>query len=81
MTRSRAVRNHPALPTCLVRRVYSYGVGAPVENSDKPLLDFLNAEFVKGGYRLPNLLRQIVLSPAFYDVTGALLPEQKTASK
>lgn len=78
---TQAVRNHPALPTCLVRRVYSYGVGAAVENSDKPLLDFLNAEFVKGGYRLPNLLRQIVLSPAFYDVTGASLPEHKTASK
>lgn len=78
---TQAVRNHPALPTCLVRRVYSYGVGAAVDNSDKPLLDFLNAEFVKGGYRLPNLLRQIVLSPAFYDVTGAPLPEQKTASK
>lgn len=75
-----AVRNHPALPTCLVRRVYSYGVGSPVETNDKALVDFLAAEFAREGYRFPDLLRTIVLSPAFYDVTPSAAPEQKTAS-
>ena len=74
-----AVRNHPALPSCLVRRVLSYGTGSPIENADRPLLDYFTAHFAEKGYRYTDLLRAIVLSPAFYDVTEHA-PEQKTAS-
>jgi hypothetical protein len=74
-----AVRNHPALPSCLVRRVLSYGTGSPIENADRPLVDFFTAKFAEKGYRYTDLLREIVLSPAFYDVTESA-PEQKTAS-
>lgn len=76
---AQTVRNHPALPTCLVRRIYGYGVGAPVGNGDKPLIDYFAAEFARSGYRLTDLLRAIVLSPAFYDVAESA-PEKKTAS-
>jgi hypothetical protein len=75
-----AVRNHPALSSCLVRRVYSYGVGSALKNTDKPLVDFFAAEFANQNYKFANLLRSIVLSPAFYDVTGAAADEQKSAS-
>ena len=77
-----SVRNHPALPSCLVRRVLSYGTGSPVENSDRPLVDYLTSHFAANGYRYTGLLREIVLSPAFYDVTesAAGAPEQKSAS-
>ena len=74
-----AVRNHPALPSCLVRRVLSYGTGSPVENADRQLVDYFTAKFVENGYRYTDLLREIVLSPAFYDVTENA-PEQKSAS-
>ncbi len=74
-----AVRNHPALPSCLVRRVLSYGTGSPVENTDRPLVDYFTAHFAEKGYRYADLLRDLVLSPAFYDVTESA-PEQKTAS-
>ena len=74
-----AVRNHPALPSCLVRRVLSHGTGSPIQNDDRPLVDFFTAKFVEKGYRYTDLLREIVLSPAFYDVTESA-PEQKTAS-
>jgi hypothetical protein len=74
-----AVRNHPSLPSCLVRRVLSYGTGSPIENADRPLLDYFSAHFAEKGYRYTDLVRQIVLSPAFYDVTESA-PEQKSAS-
>jgi len=75
-----AVRNHPSLPRCLVARVYSYGIGSPTTRDDRALVDHLTASFAQHGYRLPGLLRAIVLSPAFYDVTEDAVPEQKTAS-
>ena len=74
-----AVRNHPALPSCLVRRVLSYGTGSPIQTDDRPLVDYFTASFAAKGYRYTDLLRDIVLSPAFYDVTESA-PEQKTAS-
>ncbi|MGE3335806.1 MAG: DUF1588 domain-containing protein [Rhodospirillaceae bacterium] len=77
---AQAVRNHPSLPGCLVRRVYSYGTGTAVDARDKPLVDFLTAEFGRHGYRFPDLMRAIVLSPVFYDVTPPAPAEQKSAA-
>ncbi len=74
-----AVRNHPALPSCLVRRVLAYGTGSPVETADRPLVDYFTAHFAASGYRYTDLLRDLVLSPAFFDVTESA-PEQKSAS-
>ena len=73
------VRNHPALPSCLVRRVLSYGTGSPVENTDRPVVDHFTARFAENGYRFTELLREIVLSPAFYDVTETA-PEHTSAA-
>jgi hypothetical protein len=73
-----AVRNHPALPSCLVRRVVSYGTGTPLKTADRPLVEYFTARFAEKGYRYADLLREIVLSPAFYDVTESA-PEHKTA--
>lgn len=77
-----ALRDHPALPTCLVRRVYSYGTGGPTERQDAQLLNYFNQRFEEQGYRLPDLLRAITLSPAFSEVVppAADAPEEKTAS-
>ncbi len=75
-----AVRNHPSLPGCLVRRVYSYGTGTAIDAQDKPLVDFLTAEFARHEYRYTDLLRAIVLSPVFYEITPPAPAEQKSAS-
>ena len=64
----KALHDHPQLPTCLVRRVYAYGTGGPTAPDDKPLLDYLGERFAASGYRLPDLLRTIVLSEAFAEV-------------
>jgi hypothetical protein len=78
-----ALRDHPGLPTCLVKRMYGYGVGAATTAVDKPQLDYLNKRFQASDYRIPELLRAIALSPAFGNVAeppAAPLPASKTTS-
>ncbi|WP_129782416.1 DUF1588 domain-containing protein [Peristeroidobacter soli] len=62
---AQALHDNPALPSCFVRRMYSYATGGPTTHDDGPYLDYLNKTFGEEGYRLPELLRTIVLSPAF----------------
>ncbi len=69
-----ALHDHPALPTCLVKRVYAYGTGGPTSAGDKAMLDYVGEKFAQSGYRMPALLRAIVLSPAFVQVTDAARP-------
>jgi hypothetical protein len=64
-----ALHDHSALPTCLVSRLYSYGTGGPLATSaDKDTIDYFNNRFAAAGYKLPELLRDIVLSKAFSEV-------------
>jgi hypothetical protein len=65
----KAVHDHPALTSCLVKRVYSYGTGGPTSSSDSDLLAYFNARFAEQGYRLAPLLRTIALSDAFVHVS------------
>ncbi len=64
-----ALHDHPSLPSCLVKRVYAYGVGSPVGADDRATLGKLEAVFAAGGYRLPDLMRTIALSAPFATVT------------
>jgi len=60
------LRDNPALTSCLVKRLYSYGVGGPARKADeKTLLPQLRERFAAEGYRVPQLMREIALSPAF----------------
>jgi hypothetical protein len=77
----RALHDHPALTSCLVQRLYSYGTGGPAGSSDTPVLKYLNQRFAENGYRVPDLLRAIALSPTFTEVVPAAAPpSEKTAS-
>ncbi len=76
---AQAVHDHPSLPTCLVKRMYSYGAGGPLRDADAPELSYLNARFQSAGYRVPDLLRAIALSTAFSQVAGAAVPKATTA--
>jgi hypothetical protein len=77
-----ALHDHPALPQCLVKRVFAYGTGGPLSADDNPMIAYLDKSFEQSGYRFPALLRTIVLSDAFSEVTEEAppAPEQKTAS-
>lgn len=80
---AQALHDHPGVPTCLVKRMYGYGVGGLTTVADKPQLAYLNQRFEASGYRVPDLLRAIALSPAFGNVAelpAVPAPAVKTAS-
>lgn len=62
----KALRNYPALASCIVSRVYSYGTGREIDDDDGQFLDYLDTKFEQNNYRFLNLLRTIVTSNAFY---------------
>jgi hypothetical protein len=64
-----ALHDHPMLPSCLVRRMYSFGVGSPVSMStDREILAYLRESFIEHDFKLPDLMREIALSHAFSKV-------------
>ena len=63
----KALHDHPALTSCLVKRVFAYGTGGPAKSDE--VLKYVNASFAEEGYRLPDLLRTITLSKAFSEVS------------
>ena len=66
---ARALHDHPALPSCLVKRVYSYATGGPVVLAeDRKVLEYFTQRFAAARYRFPDLLREIALSNAFLEV-------------
>jgi hypothetical protein len=56
------------VPECLVRNVYAYGVGRKTGIRDEDYLADQTKEFVKNGYRVPDLMTQILSSPEFFKV-------------
>ena len=64
----RFLRDDPRTCACLVRNVYTYGVGRKTDARDEDdLADQIKA-FAKSGYRLPDLMVQIASSPGFFRV-------------
>jgi hypothetical protein len=73
----RALHDDPALTSCLVQRVYSYGVGGAASAKANPMLAYLNQQFAAHGYRFKDLLRTIALGNAFSEVEEST-PEMRT---
>jgi hypothetical protein len=67
---AQALHDHPALPSCVVKRAYAYGTGGPTDVGDKATLDALDKQFAASGYRFPDLLRAVVTSKAFSQVSA-----------
>lgn len=76
---AQALHDSPALPACLVRRLYTYGVGGVMKTDGKEVLPWLDKRFAEEGYRLPDLLRTVALSTAFSEVTEP--PPAPTSTK
>ena len=71
-----AMRNHPKLSYCLVKRLYAYGTGGPVAlRYDRDILVHFEKRFSEQGYKLPDLLNDLVLSRAFSRVRAEPLKE------
>jgi hypothetical protein len=77
-----ALRDDPAAPACLVRRVYTYAAGRPIQRSERQLLNHFEDEFAGEGYRLRELIREVATSDALYAIgqprlrTAQLGPEE-----
>lgn len=83
----RVLHDDPNVPACLVKQVYSYGVGKPAGYRDEDYLADRTAAFAKAGFQLPKLFEAIASSPEFYLVTApaglkvAALPDPATKAK
>jgi len=65
-----AVAQDPAITSCLVKRIYEYGLGRQVIADERPVLKNFESQFAQSGYRLTPLLRTIATSHDFYSVSG-----------
>lgn len=63
------LRNSDAVNSCLVRRVYEYGVGRPLESGEMEWMSYLKEYFANQGYALAPLMRRVATSRAFRAVT------------
>ena len=62
------MHDNPATTSCLVNRLYSYATGRPPAAGEKDWMKYLQAGFTENGYRIPDLLRLIATSDAFYAI-------------
>lgn len=60
------LRDDPALTSCLVSRLYSYGTAQKLGRNHRQFLDYLESKFKNDDYRFLGLLRTIASSNAFY---------------
>jgi hypothetical protein len=66
----KALHDNPATPSCLVNRLYAYAAGHPAAKGEAELIKYLGTNFATSGYKLPDLMRRIVTSDAFYRITA-----------
>jgi hypothetical protein len=65
---ARYLHDDPKVPACLVRNVYAYGVGRKTGIREEDYLADQTKNFADNGYRIPDLMVQIVSSPEFFNV-------------
>ena len=66
----KAMHDSPAVPACLVNRLYAYATGRVVERGQKAGLDYLLDRFAADKYSVPRLMRRIAESEFFYAVVS-----------
>jgi hypothetical protein len=76
----RVLRDNPATPACLVSRLYAYAAGRPAAAGEKDWVKYLQEQFVAHGYRVPDLLRSIAVSDAFYRIAPDAAKPAQSAS-
>ena len=67
---AKAVHDNPATASCLVNRIYAYGIGRAVTRGEIETVKGLFKDFAADGYKFPDLLRRIATSDAFYRVAA-----------
>lgn len=72
-----ALRENPALPACVADRLYAYAVGRASSPKEKKWREYLREGFAEDDYRFPDLLKRIVTSATFYEISAQ--PEAQLA--
>ncbi|MDX2276639.1 MAG: DUF1588 domain-containing protein [Hyphomonadaceae bacterium] len=65
-----ALHDTPQTSRCLVNNMYRYAVGRNAVSGERDWMNYLNGRFETSGYRVPELMRTIATSNAFYAVTA-----------
>lgn len=60
--------NDPRTSSCLVRNVYAYGVARMPGSAERATINAQIEQFAGNGYRVPELFRQMALTPEFFSV-------------
>jgi len=63
-----ALHDNPAATSCVTGRLYAYATGRSADSSERKWVAFLQEKFAESGYEVSSLIRQIVISDAFYRV-------------
>jgi hypothetical protein len=66
----KTLHDTPAITACLVNRLYGYATGQPPAKGDAEWIQYLQDRFAADGYRVPDLMREIATSDAFYKVSA-----------
>lgn len=76
-----ALRLDPAVPSCVVKRLYAFGVGRKLSEQDAETISRLGNEFARKGYRYRELLQTIATSEEFFsgETSMKALPRQEVA--
>jgi hypothetical protein len=64
-----ALRDNPALKSCIVNRLYAYSVGRKVTSDEKPRLKYYQEVLDKRGYRFDEMFRLMILDKSFFAVS------------
>ena len=79
----KALRDNPALESCIVNRLYAYSIGRKRDGCGKAAARAVPGRFDKKGYRFDEMLRTVILDKSFFSVRPAQEAEAaaiKTAS-
>ena len=66
---TKAIHDHPMVPSCLVNRLYSFGVGRIPSKDEASWINYQVKQFEAGGFKVLPLMRRIATSSAFYRVS------------
>jgi hypothetical protein len=72
----KVLRNAPAVPRCLVRKLYMHGVGREPVPEERELLEALIVAFAEDGHALVPLMRTVALSYGFRATSGPAETEE-----
>jgi len=78
----KVMRDNPAVPECIVRNVYAYGIArSPDEPEDLAYLQAQGEAFAASGYKFPAMVKAIASSPEFFQFSITQPPQPTTSDE